>query len=147
MAWLWWLAAALALVVVQMIVVDVLFLMLAAGALAAALAAGLGAPFWAQALAFAVVSVVLVAIVRPIAMQRLKGGEDGTSTNARALVGRTAEVVVDVTTRSGRVKLAGEVWTARTEDSAHVLTTGTVVRVVRIDGATAVVTAITAPLP
>lgn len=148
MSWLWWVGAALALGVVQMLVVDLIFLMLAGGALAAALVGGLGGPFWAQGIAFAVVSGLLVILLRPIAMDRLQGDDDATTqTNVKALVGRSAEVIIDVTTRSGRVKLAGEVWSARTEATPNVLTSGTLVRVVRIDGATAVVEPVTVPLP
>jgi membrane protein implicated in regulation of membrane protease activity len=39
----------------------------------------------------------------------------------------------------GRIKLDGEVWSARTEDADMTLEPGTAVVVVRIDGATAVV--------
>jgi membrane protein implicated in regulation of membrane protease activity len=64
-----------------------------------------------------------------------------TLTNVAAHVGRTAVVLLDVTAHAGRVKLAGEVWTARTADPSLVLPAGSTVRVVRIDGATAVVEA------
>jgi membrane protein implicated in regulation of membrane protease activity len=65
-------------------------------------------------------------------------------TNAAAHVGRFAVVLSDVTETSGRVKLAGEVWSARLVDdgvpnSSGRVPEGSEVRVVRIDGATAVV--------
>jgi membrane protein implicated in regulation of membrane protease activity len=41
--------------------------------------------------------------------------------------------------RGGLVKLAGEQWSARTDDAALVLPADADVRVLRIDGATAVV--------
>ena len=44
---------------------------------------------------------------------------------------------------SGRVKLVGEVWTARTDVPGLQIPEGTHVRVVRIDGATAVVEPLT----
>lgn len=143
MAWLWWLGAALVLGVVEMLTVDLIFLMFAGGALAAGGVALLGAPLWAQILAFAVVSTVLLVAVRPWAIGYLKRSTPDTVTNVAAHVGRTAEVLIDVTDRAGRVKLVGEVWTARAAEPGTVLPAGTTVQVVRIEGATAVV----APVP
>jgi membrane protein implicated in regulation of membrane protease activity len=59
--------------------------------------------------------------------------------NAAALVGQDAKVVVEVTPSSGRVKLAGEIWSARSAAAGYPLEVGSTVQVVRIDGATAVV--------
>lgn len=142
MAWLWWLGGALLLGVVEMLTVDLIFLMFAGGALAAGGVALLGAPFWAQVLAFAVVASVLLLAVRPWALARLKATTPDTLTNVAAHVGRSAEVVQDVTEHAGRVKLVGEVWTARADRPGVVLHAGTTVQVVRIDGATAVVAAL-----
>ena len=139
MAWVAWLAAAILLVVVEVLTVDLIFLMLAAGALAATVAALLGAPVGIQVLVFAVVSVVLLVAVRPWALRVFRRSVPETLTNVAAHVGRPAVVVMDVSAHAGRVKLAGEVWTARSADPAAVLPVGTSVRVVRIDGATAVV--------
>ena len=141
MAWLWWLGAALVLGVVELLTVDLIFLMFAGGALAGMLLALLGAPFWSQALVFAIVSVVLLFVVRPWAKAMLERSTPETRTNVDAQVGREATVLIDVTDRAGRIKLVGEVWTARAAHAGVVLPVGTRVRVVRIDGATAVVEA------
>lgn len=143
MAWLWWFGAALLLGVVEMLTVDLIFLMFAGGAVAAGGVALLGGPVWAQVLAFAVVATMLLLLVRPWALGYLKRSMPDTKTNIAAHVGRTAEVLMDTTERAGRVKLAGEVWTARAAEPGAVLPAGTTVSVVRIDGATAVV----APVP
>src|SRR5690606_12442883 len=108
MAWLWWLGAALVLGVVEMLTVDLIFLMLAGGALAGMLAALLGAPFWVQLIVAGVVSVVLLFVVRPWAKEFLERSTPETRTNVAAHVGREATVVSEVTERAGRVKLAGE---------------------------------------
>ncbi|ACQ80565.1 protein of unknown function DUF107 [Beutenbergia cavernae DSM 12333] len=136
--WIWWLGATLLLGVIEMLVVDLLFLMFAGGALAATIVAALGAPLWLQITTFGVVSALLVVAVRPWALRKFKNTTPETATNIAAHVGRPAVVVADVSTMAGRVKLAGEVWTARTEESG-VLPVGSLVRVIRIDGATAVV--------
>ena len=142
MAWLWWLGGGLLLGVVEMLTVDLIFLMFAGGAVAAGGVALLGAPFWAQVLTFAVISAVLLLAVRPWALARLKATTPDTLTNVAAHVGRSAVVVIDVTEHAGRVKLMGEVWTARAAEPGLVLHAGTTVQVLRIDGATAVVDAV-----
>lgn len=140
MGWLWWVGLALALGVIEMLTVDLMFLMLAGGAVAGGVVGALGAPLWAQVLLAVIVAGLLLLLVRPFAKRRLEAHTPKTDTNAAAHVGRTATVVADVTQRAGRVKLHGEVWTARTADPGAVLPIGTTVEVVRIDGATAVVT-------
>lgn|SRR5690625_2957196 len=139
MGWLWWVGLALALGVIEMLTVDLMFLMLGGGALAGAVAGALGAPLWAQILIAVAVAGLLLFIVRPIAKRRMLEHTPDAATGAAAHVGRTATVVADVSERAGRVKLHGEVWTARSLDPHIVLPIGTSVEVVRIDGATAVV--------
>ncbi|MFV0427642.1 MAG: NfeD family protein [Beutenbergiaceae bacterium] len=139
MGWLWWWGTALALGVVEILTVDLTFLMLAGGAFAGGLTGALGAPFWLQLVVAVVVAVLLLVLVRPIAVQKLQANTPQDMTNVAAHVGRTATVVADVTERSGRVKLAGEVWSARAATSGQVLPVGTTVLVTKIDGATAVV--------
>ena len=56
-----------------------------------------------------------------------------------ALEGRPAVVTEQVDAHDGRVKIGGDVWSARTMDPTQVLEPGTHVTVVEIDGATAVV--------
>lgn len=58
--------------VVEMLTVDLIFLMFAGGAVAAMLAALLGGPLWVQILVFALVSVVLLLGVRPYARRALE---------------------------------------------------------------------------
>lgn len=143
MGWLWWLGVALILGVIEMLTVDLLFLMLAGGAVAGGVAGALGAPFWLQLIVAAVVAVGLLVLVRPWGLKRLKASTPQAQTNVDAHRGRVATVVSDVSDRAGRVKLAGEVWSARTETETVVLPVGAKVNVVRIEGATAIVE----PLP
>ncbi|GAA4422708.1 NfeD family protein [Georgenia halophila] len=139
MAWLWWLGAALVLGVIEMLTVDLIFLMLAGGALAGVVVALLGGPFWVQLIVVGIVSVVLLFGVRPWAKDLLERSTPNTKTNVAAHVGREAIVVSDVTERAGLVKLTGEVWSARAARPGDVLPTDAAVRVVRIEGATAIV--------
>lgn len=145
MGWLWWVGLALALGVIEMLTLDLMFLMLGGGAVAGAIAGVLGAPFWAQAIIAAAVAGLLLFLVRPWAKQLLDEHTPKTKTGAAAQVGRSAVVVTPVNERGGRVKLHGEVWTARTKEPGVVLEVGTTVTVVEIDGATAVVSAASQP--
>lgn len=138
MDWVWWLAAALLLAVAEMLSLDFVLIMLATGAAVAALLAAMGFPVWVQFLGFAVTSGALLLALRPWLLDRLRRRVPLVETNVHALVGQTAIVLSEVSDRAGRVKLAGEVWTART-DGEHLLPVGEEVVVTRIDGATAVV--------
>lgn len=145
-----WLALALGLAAFEVLSIDFVFLMFVGGALAGAGAAGLGAPFAVQVLVGVVVSLVLLGVVRPFVMRRIHGG-DPVRTGAAALVGKPAVVVETVTQSDGRVKIEGEVWSARsapagTSGVTAALLPGEPARVVAIDGATAVV-ASTPPYP
>ncbi|MFI5758461.1 NfeD family protein [Streptomyces sp. NPDC051569] len=137
-AWVWWLIGAAGLGIALVVTAMPELGMLAAGAVAAAVVAALGGGVVAQVLVFAAVSVALVAVVRPIAA-RQRGGRSGHATGIDALRGRQAEVLERVDSRGGRIKLAGEVWSARALDADMAFEPGRQVDVVEIDGATAVV--------
>ncbi len=143
MDWLWWVGAALLFGLIEIISLDLVLIMFAGGALAAAGVNAAGGPLWLQIVTFAVVSVILLVTLRPWLLRHLRSRVPLTETNVAAHVGRTALAVDRVSEFGGRVKLVGEVWTARTEQDAPEIPVGAEVRVVRIDGATAVV----APLP
>jgi membrane protein implicated in regulation of membrane protease activity len=137
-AWVTWVGVAVVLAVVELMSLDLVLLMFALGALGAAVAAGLGGPVWLALLIFAVVSTALLFLVRPPLVERLHAGPT-LQTGHQNLVGRDALVIEPVDRRSGRVKLASEIWSARTEGT-ETFDTGAEVNVIRIDGATAVVT-------
>ncbi|MGB5951211.1 MAG: NfeD family protein [Ornithinimicrobium sp.] len=139
--WLWWTAAALILGLIEIASLDLVFTMLAAAALVAAVAAYAGTGFPIQVLVFVIVAILLLALLRPVLLRRLKLTGPAPTTNADANVGQRAEVLQSVTDRSGMVKLRGEEWSARSADPDQELAPGQMVDVIRIDGATAVVTA------
>lgn len=138
MAWMWWVGGALLLGISEVLSLTLVLIMFAGGALAAALASSLGAPLWGQVVVAAVVSTLLLTTLRPWLLRYYRRRVPLVETNSAALVGRSAVVVAAVDGVTGRVKLAGEVWSARSE-SGSVLDPGAEVRVTRIDGATAVV--------
>ena len=137
-AWIGWLVLILAFLVIEMLTLDFTFLMLSIGGLAGLGADLLGAPVWLQVIVAAAVAAVLVLVLRPPLLRRLRRGEDPALSNIDALVGLTGTVVSTVSGHGGQVKLSnGDLWTARAETGE--LDPGTRVRVSRIEGATAVV--------
>ena len=118
---------------------DFFLLMLAGGALATAgVSAVTPFPVWLDAVIFGVLSLSLLAVVRPMLLRRL-GSRPALATNVDALSGKRALVLEEVGEHAGQVKLDGDVWTARPLDLTEVYPPGTTVTVMRIDGATAVV--------
>jgi membrane protein implicated in regulation of membrane protease activity len=138
-AWAGWLGLAVLLAVVELMSLDLVLLMFALGALGGAVIAGLGGPLWLALVVFVVVSLALLFLVRPPMVERLHAGPTLT-VGHQNLVGREAIVVEPVGKQAGRVSLASEIWSARS-DGGETFDTGAEVRVVSIDGATAVVTA------
>ncbi|MFI1717103.1 NfeD family protein [Streptomyces sp. NPDC053513] len=137
-AWVWWLIGAVGLGIPLVLTAMPEFGMFSVGAVAGAVTAALGFGVVAQVLVFVVVSVALVAVVRPIAT-RHRDGRPELATGVDALKGRQAVVLERVDGSGGRIKLAGEVWSARTLDTGQTFEPGEQVDVVDIDGATAVV--------
>jgi len=143
-AWLVWLGLALVLAAVEAASVDFVFSMLAGGAAAAAIAAALGATVTVQVIIACVVAAALLAMVRPLAKRYFSVPEGHGGIGSRAQVGRLAQVLETVTEHDGRVKLGGETWSARTAPDAAACLPGQEVRVVSIEGATAIVSNVTA---
>src|SRR4051794_6819323 len=140
MAWaLVWLIVGIALMIAEVVSGDFVLIMLGVGALFAAGADVLTGNLVIDVAVFAVASVGMLMLVRPALKRRLLSGPTH-HTGIDALIGARAVVVSTVDHETGQVKLAGDVWSARSM-SAHLppIAPGTSVTVVEISGATAVV--------
>ncbi|MWA10204.1 NfeD family protein [Streptomyces sp. BA2] len=137
-AWVWWLIGAAALGIPLVLTAMPEFGMLSVGAVAGAVTAGLGGGTVLQVVVFAAVSVALIAVVRPVAA-RHRAQRPELATGVEALKGKTAVVLERVDASGGRIKLAGEIWSARALDTDQSYEAGREVDVVEIDGATAIV--------
>ena len=134
-----WLVAGLILVGAETLSGDLILLMLAGGALSAAgVSAVLDPPLWVDGVVFALVSLLLLFAVRPVARRHMFT-RPRLATNTEALVGRQALVIAPVDERSGQVKFGGEVWSARAATPGDHFGEGESVTVLEIDGPTAVV--------
>ncbi|MCM2418594.1 NfeD family protein [Streptomyces sp. SID13666] len=136
--WVWWLIAAVGLGIPLVITTMPEFGMFAVGAVAGAIVAALGGGIVVQVIVFVIVSVALLAVVRPIAYKH-RTQRPELRTGIDALRGRQAVVLERVDGGGGRIKLAGEIWSARALDEERSFDPGEKVDVVEIDGATAVV--------
>jgi membrane protein implicated in regulation of membrane protease activity len=135
-----WLAAAVLLAVVELMSLDFVLLMFAFGALSGAIVASAGGPLWLQVAVFAADTLLLLLVFRPALLQRMHSGPT-LPTGFQNLVGKDALVLEPVGPRDGRVRIGSDEWSART-NGTETIGAGVEARVVTIDGATAVVTAV-----
>jgi len=136
--WAFWLGLAVVFGIVEIASLDLVFLMLAAGALGGALAAAFTDNIVIEVLFALATAVAMLAVVRPVALRHLKTPL-AIRTGTAALVGQTGVATARIDRHDGRIKLKGEVWSARTYSPFDVIEAGRIVEVVQIDGATAIV--------
>jgi membrane protein implicated in regulation of membrane protease activity len=139
--WLLWLIAAVVFGVGEVATLGFFLAPFAGGALIAAIVTGLGAGTAAGWAVFLVVSVILLAALRPLARSHRRQ-PPRLRTGTAALVGRSGMVVERIANDEGVgcVRIDGEVWTARSYDDDEVIEAGKRVQIVEIRGATALVT-------
>jgi membrane protein implicated in regulation of membrane protease activity len=137
-AWQVWLALAVLLGGLELVSLDLVLLMLAAGALVGAVTSLAGADVWLQVLAATAASAAALTVVRPSVVKRLHQGPT-LVLGHEALVGKQGLVIEQVSCQGGQVKINGEVWTARPYDEDLVIQPGARVDVLQIKGATALV--------
>jgi membrane protein implicated in regulation of membrane protease activity len=136
--WVLWLILAALLAAGEVVTLGFFLGPVAVAAVLAAVVGGVGAGPELQVATFIIGSVASLAVVRPIARRHLRS-PGRTRTGAAALVGERALVLERVDADGGRVKLAGEVWTARAFDDDQAFEPGVRVDVLKIEGATALV--------
>lgn len=137
--WSLWLGAAVLLGVGEMFSLDLVMIMLATGAVVAMVLALADANFAVQALAAAGTSLATLALVRPGLVKKLHSGPDLQLGHGK-LVGTQGVCTEQITgTTTGRVRLAGEIWSALPYDDSLTIEPGQTVEVFEIRGATAYV--------
>ena len=139
---LFWLILMVIFLVAEGASVMVISLWFAIGALAAMIASLCGAQVWLQVVLFLTISIALVLALRPLTKKfftpRLSRTNIDALLDAEGLVLET----VDNINTTGRVKINGMEWAARSEDG-QVLQPGTRIVVHRVEG----VKLIVSPLP
>ena len=138
-AWLLWLIGAGVLAVGEMLTLDLVLLMLAGGALGAMTVALLGGATVLQLITFIIVSGALLALVRPVAAKHLTDRTPLQLDGVDTLIGKTARVTQEVDVSGGRIRVGADEWTARSQHGGESFEVGETVRILQVDGATAVV--------
>ena len=133
-----WLVALLIFAVTEAVTVSLVSLWFVIGAIAALIAAGVGAPVWLQVVLFLLVSIVMLALLRPFVRRISKPKPEAT--NADRHIGRNALVTeeIDNLRQTGAIRLDGVVWTACSENG-EIIPVGTTITVKRIAGVKAFV--------
>jgi len=141
--WETWLGLAILLGVAEMFSLDLILLMVAAGAVVGMACDLVGLAFPIQAIAAAASALACLTLVRPSLVHRLHAGPSLQVGHGK-LVGQTGVVVEAITGHEpGRIKLAGEIWSASPYDGDTSIQPGQTVEVLEIRGATAFVVPIT----
>lgn len=109
------------------------------GTLAAAILALLSVPVWIQVLVWLVITVAVFASTWRLSARLRRPSVHPT--NADRVIGQSAVVTESISdrTQTGQVRVMGQIWSARTDDTADEIPTGTEVRVLRIEGVKLVV--------
>ena len=132
-----WLVLLIGFVALEAATVKLLCIWFAAGSLAAMVVSLLGGAGWLQVLVFFTVSIVLFALLWPLAKKKFK--PNLVATNTDALVGRICLVTEDIDPlEGGRVKLGDVTWSARCE-SGGAISAGKQVKILQIRGAKVIV--------
>ena len=131
---IFWLVILIIAIVVEVISMGLTSIWFAGGALVAVFAAMLHVPVFLQVILFFLVSVLLLAFTRPVAVRYFN--KDRVKTNVESMVGRQAVVIgeIDNLQGIGQVTVAGQEWSARNCEDGLRIPVGAVVSVVSVSG-------------
>ncbi|MBP9178126.1 MAG: NfeD family protein [Flavobacteriales bacterium] len=140
--WHWWAAIAIVLFIAEIFVPGFFLFCLGVGCIGASVAAAITNEPTIQLLAFSGFSLLAFFTLRPVLMKRM-WKENDVRTNVDALAGATGRVTQDFDPglRLGRVAAAGDDWRAEST-SDRALKVGDLIRVVRVESNTLIVTPI-----
>ncbi len=128
-----WLFIVVVMAIIEIITLGLTTIWFAAGALVAFIASIMGANLVVQIVLFVAVSVVLMAVTRPLAVRFLN--KDREATNAESLIGKQAVVKqeIDNLNARGMVSVNGQEWTARASGD-KIIPQGATVEIMEISG-------------
>lgn len=134
-----WIAIIVIMAIIEALTMGLTTIWFAGGGIVAAIFAAIGAPIVVQVLLFLIVSIALLYFTRPIAVKAFN--KTRTLTNSEGLVGKHAYVTeeIDNIKATGKVKIDGMEWTARTEKDGTVISVGALISVKSIEGVKAIV--------
>lgn len=129
-----WLVLLVGLAVAEAITVGLTSIWFAAGALCALITSLITQNILIQLVVFLAVSLVTLLLVRPLAQKYFTPHR--VATNADRLIGSDALVLEEINNldAKGQVRVAGTVWSARSQEDDLIIPRGTRVRILRIEG-------------
>lgn len=137
--WVIWIILGCVLAAGEVATVGFFLAPFSAGAFLAAAVDATGLPDAVSVVVFLVASTLCFGFLRPIARRHTRM-PPLARTGVQALIGQSALALEPIDEEHGSIKLAGEVWTARSYLEDHPIPAGTRVDVIEIKGATALVT-------
>ena len=128
-----WLGAVILFGIIEALTVGMVSIWFSIGALAALIAAALHAAPWLQITVFLAVSAAALMITRPLIKKKILLRT--TPTNTDMLIGQrgTVDEAIDNLAGTGSVKIAGKIWSAKSENGDNI-PSGSTVTAVRIEG-------------
>ncbi len=135
-----WIAVFVILVLIEVFTAELTTIWFAGGALIAfVLSLFSGISIWIQLTVFIVVSVVLLLCTRPALIRLMEKRK--LKTNVEPIPGKTAivEEKIDNLNSTGSVEINGLSWTARSENNDEIISVGSTVEVLRVEGVKVIV--------
>lgn len=131
---MYWLAAFVVLLIIEIITVGLSTIWFAAGALGAFIASVAGANIWVQIVIFLILSLGMLILLRPVALKYFN--QDRVKTNVDSIIGMVGRVTltIDNVKEEGTVKISGQEWTARSSQDSVVIPKDTRVRIIEVRG-------------
>jgi len=138
--WSFWLIIAGACFIIEMITIGFFIFWFGIGALLAMVTSFIFPDnIFLQVLVFTISSIVLLFLTKPL-VQKFTKKDKKMETNAYSIIGKKGIVVQDInpTFGVGQIKVAGEVWSAKTNDGSKI-EKGSEIQIINIEGVKAVV--------
>ena len=131
--WIIWLVLLIAALVLESLSMQLFSVWFALGAAAALLSCAFAAPVWLQVPLFVAVTAASLAATRPL-VKKLQ--QKVYPSNADRYLGKAAEVLEEVNNLlgTGRIRVEGQIWSARAEEDGAVLPEGAAVETLSIRG-------------
>lgn len=131
--WLMWVLAGILCLILELMNGDFFIMCFAIGCVVSAVTSAFTDSLTVQIIVFAIITLLCLFFVRPVALRYFHRGEDTRVSNADALIGRKA-VVADAIPADGYgyVKVDGDEWRAKSADGSAIAS-GSDVRIVKME--------------
>lgn len=136
--WVIWLIASGVMLILEIFTVSFFLFFPGIAAFVAFICAILGAPTEAQVIVFILSTILMIIFIRPIVVRLFKTKD--VQMNSKSVIGKNAIVLkaIDNINKTGQVKVAGEIWSAISNDN-EAIEIDSMVIVESIDGVKLVV--------